>query len=194
MAGMQKEQGSSHPWQGCLCTKSQCLRLLWLGEVRAGAGGDRLIKFIKVPQSPKVSSCFNPPTHTLPKWWRRSKDTNPPVNPVVWGMGTSVGCCCQKQTAWRSGFARNKFFICVLLHKKEKSMLLKLSASWALLRIKGWWAVCLQRLWQTLKLWEYLNTAVETEFGRLRSGGLSSLSWVWCSEWSSLPERIRNSF
>lgn len=85
MAGMHKEQGSSHGWDaeragqhlwlGCLCTKSQCLRLLRLGEARAGAEGDRLIKFIKVPQSPKASFCFNTPT--LPKWWKRSKDTNP---------------------------------------------------------------------------------------------------------------------
>lgn len=50
MAGMQKGQGNIYGWDaeragqqlqlGCLRTKSQCLRLLRLGEVRAGAGGD----------------------------------------------------------------------------------------------------------------------------------------------------------
>lgn len=193
MAGMQREQGSTYGWDACAPRVSAWGFCDW---VKPGLGlkVTDWSSSLKCHRAQRLHSVLIPPP--CPSCGREARTPTPTVNPVVWGMGTSVGCCCQKQPAWRSGFARNKFFIYiyVLLHKKEKSMLLKLSASCALLRIKGWWAVCLRRLWQTLKLWEYLNTAVETEFGRLRSGGLSSLSWVWCSEWSSLPERIRNTF
>lgn len=55
------------------------------GWSQGWAGGDRLIKFIKVPQSPKVSSCFNPPHTPCPSGGGEARTPTPQLTQLCGG-------------------------------------------------------------------------------------------------------------